>query len=152
MLEEERGEPYYLTLSLLMRNLTGLEMNLREEETLSAQIDVTAFNTRKPESTRLSALLTPEHPRFKFAVRLTLSWLLGYGIIQLFHLEKGAWILLTSLLVFQQTYSATRIRLFHRVFGTLIGVILGVTLAHLLPTLSGQMLLLMVSIYLFSIG
>ena len=149
MLEEERGEPYYLTLSLLMRNLTGLEMNLREEETLSAQIDVTVFNTRKPESTRLSSLLTPEHPRFKFAVRLTLSWLLGYGIMQLFHLEKGAWILLTSLIVFQQTYSATRIRLFHRVLGTLIGVVLGVTLAHLLPTLSGQILLLMVSIYLF---
>jgi len=149
MLEEERGEPHYLTLSLLMRNLTGLEENLREEETLSAQIDVTVFNTRKPESTRLSSMLTPEHPRFKFAVRLTLSWLLGYGIMQLFHFEKGAWILLTSLIVFQQTYSATRMRLFHRVFGTLIGVILGVTLAHLLPTLSGQILLLIASIYLF---
>ena len=149
MLEEERGEPHYLTLSLLMRNLTGLEENLREEETLSAQIDVTVFNTRKPESTRLSSMLTPEHPRFKFAVRLTLSWLLGYGIMQLLHFEKGAWILLTSLIVFQQTYSATRMRLFHRVFGTLIGVILGVTLAHLLPTLSGQILLLIASIYLF---
>jgi YccS/YhfK family integral membrane protein len=149
MLEEERGASHYLTLSLLMKNLTGLEKNLREEETFSAQIDVTVFTSRKPESTRLRSLLNPEHPRFKFAVRLTLSWLLGYGMMQLFHFEKGAWILLTSLIVFQQTYSATRMRLFHRVFGTLLGVILGVSLAHLLPTLAGQIVLLLTSIYLF---
>lgn len=149
MLEEERGEQHYLTLSLLMKNLTGLERNLREEETVSAQIDVTVFNSRKPERTRLADLLKTVHPRFKFAVRLTLSWLLGYGIMQLFHFDKGAWILLTSLIVFQQTYSATRMRLFHRVSGTLIGVILGVTLAQLLPTLLGQILLLITSIYFF---
>jgi YccS/YhfK family integral membrane protein len=149
MLAEERAEPHYLTLSLLMKNLTGLERNLREEETVSAQIDVTVFNSRKPERTRLTELLTTAHPRFKFAVRLTLSWLFGYGFMQMFHFDKGAWILLTSLIVFQQTYSATRMRLFHRVSGTLIGVILGVTLAQLLPTLSGQILLLITSIYFF---
>lgn len=149
MLEEEREEPHYLTLSLLMKNLAGLEKNLREEETLSAQIDVTVFTSRKPESTRFRSLLNPAHPRFKFAVRLTLSWLLGYAVMQSLHIDKGAWILLTSLIVFQQTYSATRMRLFHRVFGTLIGVILGVTLAHLLPTLAGQILLLITSIYFF---
>lgn len=149
MLQGERAEPHYRTLSLLIKNLAALERNLREEEMLSAQIDVTVFNSRKPESARLTSLLNPAHPRFKFSVRLTLSWLLGYGIMQLFHFDKGAWILLTSLIVFQQTYSATRMRLFHRVFGTLIGVILGVTLAQLLPTLAGQILLLMCSIYLF---
>lgn len=149
MLEEESGGSHYLTLSLLIRNLVGLEQNLREEKTLSAKIDVTVFNTRKPERTHLADLLKAAHPRFKFAVRLTLTWLLGYGIMQLFHFEKGAWILLTSLIVFQQTYSATRMRLFHRIFGTLLGVILGVTLAHLLPTLTGQILLLLTAIYLF---
>ncbi len=149
LLEEERGESHYLTLSLLIRNLMGLERNLREEETIIAQIDVTVFNSRKPERSQLSTLLKPEHPRFKSAVRLTLSWLLGFWIIQLMHIDKGAWILLTSLIVFQQTYSATRMRLFHRVFGTLMGVILGVTLSQLLPTLAGQILLLLTSIYLF---
>lgn len=149
LLEEERGEPHYLTLSLLIRNLMGLERNLREEETIIAQIDVTVFNSRKPERSQLSTLLKPEHPRFKSAVRLTLSWLVGFWIIQLMHIDKGAWILLTSLIVFQQTYSATRMRLFHRVFGTLMGVILGVTLSQLLPTLAGQILLLLTSIYLF---
>jgi uncharacterized membrane protein (TIGR01666 family) len=149
MLEEEKGEPHYLTLSLLYRNLSGLERNLREEATIIAQIDVTVFNSRKPERNNLSALINPEHPRFKSALRLTISWLMGYLIIQLLHIDKGAWILLTSLIVFQQTYSATRMRLFKRVFGTLIGVIMGATLSQLLPTISGQILLLITSIYLF---
>lgn len=149
MLEEEKGEPHYLTLSLLMKNLMGLEENLRDEESHSAKIDVTVFNTRKPERNSLATLFNPKHSRFKFAIRLSLSWLLGFGIMQMFHLEKGAWILLTSLIVFQQTYSATRMRLFHRVFGTLLGVVLGVTLAHLMPTITGQILLMLTSIYLF---
>lgn len=149
MLDDEKESPHYFTLSLLMRNLKGLEENLREEETVIAQIDVSVFRSRKPEQSSLSSLLNPEHSRFKFAVRLTLGWLLGYGIMQFFNIEKGAWILLTSLIVFQQTYSATRIRLFNRILGTLLGVILGLTLAQLLPTLAGQIMLLLVSIYLF---
>jgi len=91
----------------------------------------------------------PLTPRFRFAVRLTLGWLLGYGMMQLLHFENGAWILLTSLIVFQQTYSATRMRLFHRVLGTLLGVILGVALTLLLPTHAGHILLLLGSIYAF---
>ncbi len=149
MLEDEKGETHHLTLSLLMRNLTGLEKNLREHEESGSPIDLSAFYTRKPERKRLRELLTPTHPRFRFAVRLTLGWLLGYGMMQLLHFEKGGWILLTSLIVFQQTYSATRIRLFHRVLGTLLGVILGVTLAQLLPTHAGHILLLLGSIYAF---
>jgi len=149
MMEGERGKPHFVTLSLLMRNLKGLEENLREEETLSANIDVTVFNSRRTKNVSLKSLLSPKHPKFKSAVRLTIAWVLGFSIIQFFNIEKGAWILMTSLIVFQQTYSATRMRLFHRVLGTLVGVILGIVLAHLLPTLSGQVLLLLTSIYLF---
>lgn len=149
MLEEEKKETHYFTLSLLLRNLKGLEENLREEETVSAQIDVTEFNNRKSKRTKFSDLLKPEHSRFKFGVRLTLSWLLGYGAMLAFNIDKGAWILLTSLIVFQQSYSATRIRLFHRIFGTLMGVLLGITLAQVLPTIAGQVILLLISIYLF---
>jgi uncharacterized membrane protein (TIGR01666 family) len=149
MLEYKRKEAHNQALFLLMRNLKGLEENLREEEVLSSKIDVTVFNSRKPQSTSLKTLLNAEHPRFKSAVRLSLAWGLGFTAIQLLHIEKGAWILLTSLIVFQQTYSATRIRLFHRVFGTLIGVILGVFLALILPTVPGQIILQLTSIYLF---
>lgn len=155
MLEAEKNGPHYLTLSLLMRNLTGLEENLRQEESSvqedqdTARLDVAVFHSRKPERNSLKTLLNPAHPRFRFAVRLSLAWLLGYGIMLYLNFGKGAWILMTSLIVFQQTYSATRLRLFHRVFGTLLGVVLGITLAQLLPTLSGQILLLLSSIYLF---
>ena len=149
MLEAEKGEPHYQTLSLLMRNLSGLEENLREEEKTVEQIDVTVFHTRRPVNNGLKSILTRKHPRFRYAVRLALGWVLGYALMQSFEFGKGSWILLTSLIVFQQTYSATRMRLFHRVFGTLLGVVLGVVLAHLLPTLAGQIVLLLVSIYLF---
>ncbi len=147
--EEEANEPHYSTLSLLMNNLSGLEQSLRNEEKADRQIEISDFNSRRPERQPLSAILTPHHPRFRFAVRLTLCLLLGYALMHLFHIEKGAWILLTSLIVCQQTYSATRQRLFHRMFGTLLGVVLGVSLAHLLPTLTGQVLLLLGSIYAF---
>lgn len=149
MLESEKGESYYPTLSLLMRNLMGLEENLREEEKTIEQIDVTVFHTRKQERNSLKTLLNPAHPRFRFAVRLTLSWLLGYGIMLYLNFGKGSWILMTSLIVFQQTYSATRLRLFHRVFGTLLGVVAGVVLTQLLPTLAGHVLLMLASMYLF---
>ena len=149
MLKEEKGATHYQALLLLMKNLKGLEINLRQEEIISDRIDVTVFNSRKPQSTSLKSLLKPAHPRFKSSVRLTLAWLLGYAIIQLFNIDKGAWILLTSLIVFQQTYSATRVRLFHRVFGTLMGVIIGVSLSQVLPTVEGQIILQLASIYLF---
>src|SRR5690606_4333203 len=145
----EKGQPHYGTLSLLMRNLMGLEVNLRNNATSGVEIDVAAFHAHRGGRPNLSTLLNPDHPRFRFAVRLSLAWLLGYGLMQIFDMDKGAWILMTSLIVFQQTYSATRMRLFHRIFGTLIGVVLGVTLAYLLPTLAGQILMLFGSIYLF---
>ncbi|MEA4918968.1 FUSC family membrane protein [Proteiniphilum sp.] len=149
MLEAEKEEQHYFTLSLLMKNLTGLEENLREEEKTIEQIDVTVFHTRKPERNNLKRLLNPAHPRFRFAVRLTLSWLLGYGVMLYLNFGKGSWILMTSLIVFQQTYSATRLRLFHRLFGTLLGVVAGVVLTQLLPTLAGHILLMLASMYLF---
>ncbi|MDD2475809.1 MAG: FUSC family membrane protein, partial [Dysgonamonadaceae bacterium] len=147
--EEETNEAHYSTLSLLMNNLSGLEQSLRNEEKADRHIGISDFNARRPERQPLSAILTPQHPRFRFAIRLTLCMVLGFGIMHFFHIEKGAWILLTSLIVVQQTYSATRQRLFHRIFGTLLGVVLGVSLSQLLPTLTGQMLLMLGTIYAF---
>lgn len=150
LLEEEKGHPHYETLLLLLKNLTGLESNLRESSPSSIAFQEMFFLSHpKLERPALSDLLKPVNPRFRFAVRLSLAWLAGYGIMQWLGMEKGAWILLTSLIVFQQTYSATRMRLFHRIWGTLSGVVLGVVLAHLLPTLIGQTLLLLGSIYMF---
>lgn len=147
--EEESSEAHYTTLSLLMKNLSGLEQSLRNADNPERQVEVPDFNYQRTQRKALSTILTPKHPRFRFAVRLTLCMVLGYSIMHLFHIEKGAWILLTSLIVVQQTYSATRQRLFHRIFGTLMGVVLGVGLAQLLPTLTGQILLMLGTIYAF---
>ena len=147
--EKESNEAHYSTLSLLMKNLSDLEQSLRNADKSARQVEVPHFNYQDSERKTLSSILTPKHPRFRFAVRLTLCLVLGYSIMHLFHIEKGAWILLTSLLVVQQTYSATRQRLFHRIFGTLMGVVLGVGLAQLLPTLTGQILLMLGTIYAF---
>ena len=147
--EKEANETHYSTLTLLMKNLSGLEQSLRSADEPECQVEVPDFDYKRSERKALSTILTSKHPRFRFAVRLTLCMVLGYSIMHLFNIEKGAWILLTSLIVVQQTYSATRQRLFHRIFGTLMGVVLGVGLSQLLPTLTGQILLMLGTIYAF---
>ncbi|NLZ94735.1 MAG: FUSC family protein [Bacteroidales bacterium] len=147
--EKETNEAHYSTLSLLMKNLSGLEESLRNADKPECQVEVPDLSYQRSERKALSTILTPKHPRFRFSVRLTLCMVLGYSIMHLFNIEKGAWILLTSLIVVQQTYSATRQRLFHRIFGTLMGVVLGVGLAQVLPTLTGQILLMLCTIYAF---
>src|SRR5690606_3529178 len=64
MLEGEKGQPHYGTLSLLMRNLMGLEVNLRNNALSGVEIDVAAFHTHKVERPKLPSLLNPDHPRF----------------------------------------------------------------------------------------
>ena len=70
-------------------------------------------------------------------------------MLYFFELEKGEWILLTSLLVLQQSFISTRQRLLERVLGTLYGVVAGILLVQLLPTLAGHIILLLISYYLF---
>ena len=149
MLENEKDDSHYPTLSLLMRNLSIIDRSLENHEKALADLDISYFNTSKTENKSLKTLLSFSHHRFRFAVRITVCFLLGYGAMYLFAFPKGAWILMTSLLVCQQTYSATRLRLEHRVLGTLFGVILGILLAQLLPTLWGQILMLLGAIYAF---
>lgn len=149
MLRSEKGENHYSTLSLLMKNLSAIEWSLQHNAEVVRNLDISYFGTSKTETKSLKSLFKPSHPRFRFAVRLTVCLLLGYGLMQYFHFDKGAWILLTSIIVYQQTYSATRLRLVHRVSGTLAGVMLGIVLAQILPTLWGQIVLLLLSIYAF---
>ena len=98
---------------------------------------------------RLSRNLTPESALFRHAVRMSLVLCAGYGFIQLTGLEHGYWILLTSLFVCQPNYNATRHRLALRVIGTLIGVALGLPLLLLVPSVEGQLTLIVVTGVLF---
>lgn len=73
----------------------------------------------------------------------------GYAFIQLTGLNHGYWILLTSLFVCQPNYNATRHRLALRIIGTLIGVAIGLPVLLLVPSVEGQLLLIVLTGVLF---
>lgn len=98
---------------------------------------------------RLSRNLTPESALFRHAVRMSAVLCVGYAFIQLTGLHHGYWILLTSLFVCQPNYNATRHRLTLRVVGTLIGVALGLPILYFVPSLEGQLILIVVTGVLF---
>lgn len=103
----------------------------------------------KSEKIQWKDLLSPKNSKFRHAVRLSICFLIGYILMQLFYIEQGAWIILTSLIVCQQTYDATRQRFFKRIIGTLMGVIIGISLSFLLPTTAGQVIILIGSMFIF---
>ena len=96
---------------------------------------------------RFKSHLSPKSPLFRHAVRVSLVLCLGYLFIQSISLERGYWILLTSLFVCQPNYSATKRRLALRVIGTLAGILIGLPLLWLIPSLPGQL----VAIVLFGV-
>lgn len=98
---------------------------------------------------RLSRNLTPESALFRHAVRMSVVLCLGYAFIQFTGLHHGYWILLTSLFVCQPNYNATRHRLALRVIGTLVGIALGLPILYFVPSLEGQLVLIVVTGVLF---
>ncbi|WP_372767844.1 YccS family putative transporter [Lutibacter sp.] len=99
---------------------------------------------------RLKVQLHINHPRMRYALRLSVSFLIGYTLSEYFHIAKGEWILLTILFVLQPSYSETRRRLLQRTIGTLAGVVIGILIIRLF-TFSGQIVLMLTSAYLFLI-
>jgi uncharacterized membrane protein (TIGR01666 family) len=136
-------------LMLLVRNLS------RSSEAL-ARIDDgdrASYMPRLAQDTRglwprLRELLSFNHPRMRYALRLSVAFSLGYSIAVYFNLSKGAWVVLTVLFVMQQSYSQTRRRLWQRILGTFSGVVFGVLTVQLL-TPAGQVLFMLASAYLF---
>lgn len=98
---------------------------------------------------RLSRNITPESALFRHAVRMSAVLCLGYGFIQITGLHHGYWILLTSLFVCQPNYNATRHRLALRVIGTLVGVAVGIPVLWFVPSLEGQLILIVITGVLF---
>ena len=86
---------------------------------------------------------------FRHALRLSLGLVVGYGILQAFHLDKGYWILLTVLFVCQPSYSATRRRLVQRMLGTFAGLLVGIPVLWLFPELHVQLVVMGLAAFLF---
>ncbi|MBZ7118238.1 TIGR01666 family membrane protein [Klebsiella variicola] len=98
---------------------------------------------------RLRRNMSPESALFRHAVRMSLVLCAGYAFIQFTGLQHGYWILLTSLFVCQPNYNATRHRLALRIIGTLVGVAIGLPVLLLVPSIEGQLVLIVLTGVLF---
>lgn len=107
---------------------------------------------KKDDTTTLQLFKTQlsfQNPRFRHAIRLSICFAIGFALMQHFALDKGAWIMLTSLFVSQISYAETRRRLYQRVIGTISGIVLGVVLNQIFITTTGQVLLFTASAFAF---
>ena len=155
------GEPLeqVKALGFLLNNLRAIDAQLATIE--SAQVAAPAHGTTENllAEDRLSGFsdiwlrlrrnLSPESALFRHAVRMSLVLCAGYAFIQLTGLNHGYWILLTSLFVCQPNYNATRHRLALRIIGTLVGVAIGLPILLLVPSVEGQLLLIVLTGVLF---
>ncbi len=143
-------------LNFLEQNLLAIHALLQQAEQLTGAFKA-PVTPQQPDQEppapgawqSLRAQLTPRAPLFRHAVRMGLCLVSGYGLLQLFDIRQGFWVLLTCLFVCQSSYTATRRRLFERIAGTLIGLLLGIPLLWLAPATHGQLLILAASAMLF---
>ncbi|WP_439836402.1 YccS family putative transporter [Aeromonas caviae] len=142
-------------MKFLRRNLASINQLLQSAEELQnpAAPPTSLPPLARPVALPLLALLrqhlTPNSMVFRHALRLSLGLVVGYGILQAFHLDKGYWILLTVLFVCQPSYSATRRRLVQRMLGTFAGILIGVPVLWLFPELHLQLGIMGLAAFLF---
>ncbi|MCS3460046.1 YccS family putative transporter [Aeromonas sp. BIGb0445] len=142
-------------MKFLRRNLASINQLLTSAEELQnpsatqGSLPPLARPPHIPLLTQLRQHLSLDSMVFRHALRLSLGLVVGYGILQAFHLDKGYWILLTVLFVCQPSYSATRRRLMQRMLGTFAGLLVGVPILWLLPTLHGQLVVMGLAAFLF---
>lgn len=139
-------------LNLLINNLTRSNRSLSNlSEDYQRSMAPRLAKDQRSLWQRLKDQLNLNHPRMRYAIRLSLCFLMGFAISEGFQVAKGEWIILTSLFVCQPSYSETRRRLFQRILGTLSGVVGGVLIVQLLPTEAGQMVLMLAAAFAFFI-
>ncbi len=140
-------------LAMIVRNLSRSQISLQNlQEDNQRLLTPKLKKDKRSVMQRAKELLNWQNPRLRHALRLGLCFLMGVAISEFFSIAKGEWIILTSLFVCQPTYSDTRQRLYQRILGTILGVIGGVIIVQILPTVPGQLLLLLLSAYVFFSG
>ncbi|MBY6198050.1 YccS family putative transporter [Vibrio hangzhouensis] len=133
------------TVEKLLSNVSNPDSSVLEDGVL----DDTNPHTIKAMWNRIKASMSLDSILFRHAVRLSIALTSGYAIIQAFDLDRGYWILLTTLFVCQPNYSATRQKLSARILGTLIGLLVGVPLLTLFPSPESQLFLIVLSGVMF---
>ncbi|WP_337024467.1 MULTISPECIES: YccS family putative transporter [unclassified Pantoea] len=157
--QNDPQDSHIRALFWLLRNLRAIDAQLAsiESEQALAEPPSSADNHLSREGLsgwadirlRLSRHLTPGSALFRHAVRMSLVLCVGYAFIQITGLHRGYWILLTSLFVCQPNYNATRRRLALRIGGTLAGIAIGLPVLWLVPSIEGQLILIVLSGVLF---
>ena len=146
-------------LGFLLNNLRAIDAQLATIESVQTTAPVNSNTETLLADDRLGGLndiwlrlrrnMSPESALFRHAVRMSLVLCAGYAFIQFTGLQHGYWILLTSLFVCQPNYNAARHRLALRIIGTLVGVAIGLPVLLLVPSVEGQLLLIVLTGVLF---
>ncbi|MCE2573183.1 YccS family putative transporter [Motilimonas eburnea] len=145
----------FTPLSFVLKNLTGIHQLLIEASEIShtgSKLTGDALLATEPRVKawdKFNHHIKSRSVVFRHAVRMSLCFVIGYGLLQYLTLDKGYWVLLTCLFVCQPSFSETRKRLIQRVVGTLIGVAIGFPLLYWLPSLYGQFFILALSAFFF---
>ena len=156
--EQPTPPPAHLlrALDALIRNLAAIQQQLASDAPLEADGGRQEGLLQNPGPTsvmdvweRIRIQLTPRSFRFRHGVRLALALVAGYAVLHAIHPRHGYWILLTTLLVCQPSYGATRLRLIQRVLGTVAGLVLGWATLKLIPFVPWQMPLVVLSGVIF---
>lgn len=134
------------TIDRQLVNIGQIETRYNDQDKEIADTDAHNF---KDKMSRIKAELNLRSLLCRHAIRLSLALCAGYGIIQVFNLTHGYWILLTTLFVCQANYSATRSKLSQRIVGTTLGLLFGLPLLALFPNLTGQLVLMVLFGVLF---
>ncbi|WP_222889378.1 YccS/YhfK family putative transporter [Enterobacter sp. C2] len=104
---------------------------------------------RQPLWEALKSYLSLKSPALRNAARISVMLSIASLMGSALHLPKPYWILMTVLLVTQNGYGATRVRILHRAAGTLAGLtIAGATLHFHVPegyTLLGMLFITLIS-------
>lgn len=149
---------------LLIKSLQNLHQNLLAIDLLLANIDTEQHLSHQQENNQLideeltgiydlfikiKWNLTIKSALFRHAIRMSIVLSVGYMIIDFSSLAHGYWIILTSLFVCQPNYVTTKYRLTLRVLGTILGIMVGIPLTYLFPTIEAQLILIILSGWLF---
>jgi YccS/YhfK family integral membrane protein len=113
--------------------------------------DLMVGQSRLPFWPALASYLSFKSNALRNAARLGVILAAGSSLGIFFNLPKPYWILLTIMLVSQNGYNATRVRIQHRALGTLIGLVIaaGLLELHMPETATlGVMLVITLTAYL----
>ncbi|MGV2949727.1 YccS family putative transporter [Acinetobacter sp. AGC35] len=158
--EQHYDQVWISALFALFQNLKSIDAQLRNLETeqsikserfkhIENQLRDDDLKGWDDIKIRIKQHLTPESVLFRHAIRLSIVLLISYIFVQVSNIEYGYWILLTALFVSQPNFNATKRRLRLRIVGTLVGIILGYAILYFVPSIEGQLLLLVFSGILF---